>query len=364
MVVISTVLYALAAITVAARIFGAESVLYSSPSGWGELVHRPTKSRQTATVAGAMLTLALLFPAFFVVKNTIPRLATAWDVGIAPWEDAPAGMHFPELPPERQLAVIQTQLVLGGIGTVLLFGGLPWLVAKWRRITFRDAFSLRSPPLLALLGSALLGISLWTGAHELVLLEAKFGLVSLDLSKFEAAKQLVELLPQLPLPLILAAVAAAPAICEEWFFRGFLFSALRRQYSPWKTILISALLFGLFHVVGQGAFTLERLLPSAALGVVLGWICWRSGSIFPGMVMHFLHNGLVLTLGYYQNELKARGWDVTPAEGEFGAGAESLAHLPISWLAAGTFIAIAGFVLVYFGSATRSETLLAEQSSP
>lgn len=348
MVVISTVLYALAAISVAARIFGAESVLYSTPTGWGDLVSRPTKTRKTATVAGAMLTLALLFPALFVAKNTIPRLATAWVQGAAPWEDV--GITFTELPPDRQLSLIRMQLALGGIATALVFAGFPWLASRWRRIQFKEAFSLRMPNVISLLGCLLLGLSLWTAAHELVVLESKIGLVSIDLSKFESTKQIAALLPQLPLPLILLSMAAAPAICEEWFFRGYLFSALRVKYSPVQTIVISALLFGVFHVVGQGAFTLERLLPSTFLGLVLGWVCWRTRSIFPGMLLHFLHNGLLVTLGYFQPELKARGWDIAPAAGEFAQGENQLFHLPFSWLAVAALLATAGFLMVQMGS--------------
>lgn len=350
MVVISTVLYALGAIAIAARVFGAESVLYSNPSGWGELFNRPSCGRKAMTVAGAMLVLALLFPLLFVVKNIGPRIASGWETSVADGPPLPPGANFFDLSKGRQLKVIEAQLVVGAIGTVLLFAGLPWIVARWRRIDIKSAFSLRWATFTALVGAALLGTSLWMGAHELVLLELKMKLVSLDPSQLEGVQVLASLFPDLPLPLILVSVAAAPAICEEWFFRGFLFSALRNQYSAQKTIVISALLFGLFHVVGQGMFTVERFLPSTALGLILGWICWRTGSIFPGMLMHFLNNGLVLTLGHYQNELKERGWDFTPAGSELRTGLESTAHLPPSWLATGAMLALAGFVLVQLGS--------------
>lgn len=346
MVVASTVLYALAAITIAARIFGAESVLYSSPSGWGELFNRPSARRPSATVGGALLTLALLFPAFFLVKNTVLKLATLGAMGMMPWESLPPDFNVLELPADQQLRIIEWQLVLAGIGTVLLFGALPAIVSLWRRIRLEAAFSLRIPPMLTVLGSALLGVSLWMAMHELVLLEARAGLVSFDLNNLPGAKLFASLIPRLPLALVLIAVAAAPAICEEWFFRGFLFSALRRQYSPARAIVISALLFGVFHVVGQGAFTLERMLPSTTMGLVLGWVCWRTGSIFPGMLLHFLHNGFVLTLGHFQDELKARGWNITPAEGELSSVSDAAAHLPATWLAVGAAVAVAGFLLV------------------
>src|SRR5581483_2398884 len=40
-VVLTTLVYALAALSLAARVFGSESVLYSEQSGWAELFRRP-----------------------------------------------------------------------------------------------------------------------------------------------------------------------------------------------------------------------------------------------------------------------------------------------------------------------------------
>jgi membrane protease YdiL (CAAX protease family) len=49
-------------------------------------------------------------------------------------------------------------------------------------------------------------------------------------------------------------------------------------------------------------------LPSFLLGVILGWLCFKSGSVVPGMILHALHNSLVVLMGYYQPQLVERGW--------------------------------------------------------
>jgi hypothetical protein len=46
----------------------------------------------------------------------------------------------------------------------------------------------------------------------------------------------------------------------------------------------------------------------------------RSRSVLPGIVLHAFNNALLLTAGYYQDELKSRGW-----------GVEEQMHLPITW---------------------------------
>ena len=55
---------------------------------------------------------------------------------------------------------------------------------------------------------------------------------------------------------------------------------------PGMSILLSALIFGLIHVY-------PALVPFAfCLGLVFGWLYYRTGSIIPGMIGHFLNNSL------------------------------------------------------------------------
>ena len=81
----------------------------------------------------------------------------------------------------------------------------------------------------------------------------------------------------------------AAATTVELFFRGFVFSGLRRL-GAWPAVLLSALLFALAHA------SIYRLMPTFILGVVLGILRWRSGSVVPGMAMHAINNGLIGTL--------------------------------------------------------------------
>src|SRR5262249_30214800 len=60
-VVLSTVLYAGAALGFAAGIFGTEAVLTDQQSGWADLFTRPREARDAVPLSTALLTLALLF---------------------------------------------------------------------------------------------------------------------------------------------------------------------------------------------------------------------------------------------------------------------------------------------------------------
>jgi len=82
--------------------------------------------------------------------------------------------------------------------------------------------------------------------------------------------------------------AAAPALFEELGFRGVIFSLLRRSLDPRETILLSAIAFGLLHL------SVPMLITHVPLGLYLGWLRHRSGSLYPSVVAHFLHNALVV----------------------------------------------------------------------
>ena len=85
-------------------------------------------------------------------------------------------------------------------------------------------------------------------------------------------------------------LSVSPGICEEFLFRGFFMTSMRRSLKPWAAILVAALFFGAFHLSAY------RMLPTLLLGVMMGWICYRTGSIFPAMFAHALNNGSALVL--------------------------------------------------------------------
>lgn len=81
------------------------------------------------------------------------------------------------------------------------------------------------------------------------------------------------------------ALCVLPAVTEELFFRGALQGLLRPCGSA-AAIFGPALLFSLLHLDAiQG-------LTALVCGVFLGWLAERSGSILPGILLHFVNNCL------------------------------------------------------------------------
>ena len=85
-------------------------------------------------------------------------------------------------------------------------------------------------------------------------------------------------------------MAAVPAVCEELAFRGFIFGGLIRGRNPWRAILVSAFLFGITHGI------LQQSLAAMIIGVLLGWVAWRTGSVWTTMAMHLVINALGVCL--------------------------------------------------------------------
>lgn len=79
-------------------------------------------------------------------------------------------------------------------------------------------------------------------------------------------------------------IALMPAIGEELLFRGLTFGGLRDKYKLGWAIVISAIIFGLFHT------SIVKLLPTAMLGACFAFIVYKTGSIYISMFLHFLNN--------------------------------------------------------------------------
>jgi uncharacterized protein len=94
-------------------------------------------------------------------------------------------------------------------------------------------------------------------------------------------------------------VCAIAPMCEEFFFRGFIFGALRNiplqvgrvDGGPWLAAVLTGILFGLAHT---GSASSQYLVPLGFLGFVLCLVRWRTRSLYPCMALHSANNALAL----------------------------------------------------------------------
>lgn len=76
-------------------------------------------------------------------------------------------------------------------------------------------------------------------------------------------------------------------VCEEFLFRGYIFAALRNWHGTLPAALLTGILFGGVHATSAPAVD---LIPLGFLGFALCLLYQRTGSLYPGIVVHTLNN--------------------------------------------------------------------------
>jgi membrane protease YdiL (CAAX protease family) len=90
-------------------------------------------------------------------------------------------------------------------------------------------------------------------------------------------------------PLVLFAYCLEPAVVEELFFRYLALDTLRGVMNVHAAVVISSVMFGLAHI------GVPLSIPMLALvGVALGYARVASGRLALPMVLHFLHNFVIV----------------------------------------------------------------------
>lgn len=302
MVLLSTTLYAAAAVGVAARVFGSEAVVFSDAGSLKNLFSRRLiQPRSTPGASMALSFTALLFPIYFFLQ-------TAASTG--------EGEDF-----TRQLRWTAVMMPT-------LFVVLPALALLYWKVNLVQSFALRRPCARYIVAAVLIGAASWVPIHELNVLQSHVLPIPSELKQklIESNEAIKSLSPWAALLML----ALVPAFCEELMFRGVLLGGLRGAAGRWTAILVSAAIFGVFH------FMLIRFLPTMILGVVLAYLCWQSRSIWPGVIVHFLHNGLVVSTLY---------WPWRTSLGASMDDAADAAHLPATVILGGVTLIALGLSL-------------------
>ena len=317
--VVSTLVYAFVALSIAARMFGADSILYSQQLSLSSLLTRPKRKSLRVPVVPALLCLVLLLPINMLSIGVLGRVGQS------------LANNF------SMFSLLMASFL------ILSFFVTPSIVAWLNRVDFRGGFGLRGTSVLFFVAALILGLSLWP--IVMLMVEgtyAIYGMIAGESAASSRHEVLVELsqdqvvqFRKVAPPIIALCFSLTPAFCEEWFFRGMLLRALSREWKAWTAILTTAMLFGVFHILSNSAISLDRFLPTMLIGILLGYLAWKSNSIWPGVILHLIHNAVVVFLGYYQPQLSKYSW--FPAEAE---------KIPPLWGLVGCVVAAVGLAIV------------------
>lgn len=109
-------------------------------------------------------------------------------------------------------------------------------------------------------------------------------LVGESYGSFLAARSFLDVL------IIVVAVSITPAICEEFFFRGFIQKSFELKWKPALSIIVSSLVFALYHFSPYG------LIPLFVLSLFLGYAAYRTNSVLVPVFIHFANNLFMVIL--------------------------------------------------------------------
>lgn len=88
-----------------------------------------------------------------------------------------------------------------------------------------------------------------------------------------------------------------PALIEELAFRGVIFSALCSALRPRDAAIVSAVLFAILHL------SIVSFPHLFVMGVILAWLRIRAGTLYPGMLLHLVHNVICVAWEWRENVL-------------------------------------------------------------
>jgi membrane protease YdiL (CAAX protease family) len=168
---------------------------------------------------------------------------------------------------------------------IILIVPLGYLLVK--HVDIKRYVGLDVNPKLVLLGFASGALLLFVDIIVSVVLTAIFGVSE----AIEQSNTTITELSSSTSGLIFAVAALGLAgVCEEFAFRGFLQSTLTRRYSFIPAVIVSAVVFGLFHFDIQ----LVYILSALTAGLVLGYVYHRWNSYVVSAIAHSSLNLVVL----------------------------------------------------------------------
>jgi membrane protease YdiL (CAAX protease family) len=231
-------------------------------------------------------------------------------------------------------------------GTLLMEWGLillpTYLYLRRRRKDIRKILRLSLPSPRHLLGSLILSASLVPLVAEVAVLQDLVIPIPEDL--VAAMKDAFTVGPGESILLAFVAFSVTPAVCEEVLFRGFLLSGLASVLGERGAVVMTGILFGLFHL------NLYRFAPTAIIGIVIGLVVLASSSLATGILSHAVNNAIALAI-LNLSWLRKYPWLLEER------------HIPLPVLLICALLFLCGALLLRAGNGPEKENPAPERSS-
>lgn len=259
LVLISNVSYAVLAVLFLSRVYDSEAVLFGDSKSSFQIFEKRSSLK----------------------KGGVPSVSDAWLViAVTILLVLYAG------------SILQIKYGIKGVfGTQMILLAVPLVLVFYTKKDLRQTYGFYKPAWNHLLGAAVLACGFY-----LINIVLSYGMCIIFP---ESASRVSDSFAQImdgSLPVHLFVIALTPAVCEEMLFRGVIFQSMRAKYRITAAMGLVAVLFGIYHM------SIVKLIPTGLLGLVLCYVAYGTGSIFPAMLMHFLNNAVSVVISEYPKQ--------------------------------------------------------------
>ncbi|MGG7144504.1 CPBP family intramembrane glutamic endopeptidase [Clostridium nigeriense] len=155
------------------------------------------------------------------------------------------------------------------------------LIYKIKRRNYKEELQIVKANRFNIFFAIILGISCWLFNSGVLSLVEEAGFFS---SQFEYMNDILAPISQGSILISMLTVGIVAPIAEEFLFRGVIYNTLKKKISIKWTIIIQAILFGVFHGnLVQGTY-------ATLLGLVFGYVTYKTKSLWPAIIMHMVNN--------------------------------------------------------------------------
>ena len=149
---------------------------------------------------------------------------------------------------------------------------------------FKQVFPIHKPKLSAVFGTILL----WIGSFLAIMIITMIVAYFFPEEVIGVSQGLGMEFASLTFIISFVIVSISPAICEEAVFRGVVMHSFDNGKNKWIAIVVTGLIFGAFHG------NIWRFVPTALLGIMLGYIVYETDNMIYGARFHAISNAMPL----------------------------------------------------------------------
>ncbi|MFH1454165.1 MAG: type II CAAX endopeptidase family protein [Armatimonadota bacterium] len=162
------------------------------------------------------------------------------------------------------------------------------IAAKKQKLNIINAFSIKKINYRIVILSILIGvISFFTGTYLYYLIKSFCASVVIIADPYPKSNNNLD-----SYLFIFLMVIIAP-LYEEFYFRGYLLNAFKK-FGFIQAIVIASFLFGALHMN-----CISHIISSIFVSLVLGYLVYRTGSIFSSMLAHGTFNATAILFAYF-----------------------------------------------------------------